>query len=121
MNWLGWSGRAMAGALAGALLGAVLSGLAFEHGVQLAWLVGLLAGLGAALLAKEKSPLRGVLVATIAVWAAALRETGASLTIFRFHETMTPTRLASYATCALLALILGGLARTSSAAPVARR
>jgi hypothetical protein len=103
----------MAGALAGAILGAFLFGLAFDHGFQLAWIVGLLAGLGAALLAKDKSPLRGVLVATIAVWAAALRETGASLAILHFHETMTLTRLASYAACALLALVLGGRARRS--------
>ena len=111
----------MAGALTGAVVGAFLSGFAFEQGVQLAWIVGLLAGLGAALLAKERSPLRGVLVATIAVWAAALRETGASRAIFHFHETMTFTRLASYAACALLALILGGLARPSSSASLAPR
>jgi hypothetical protein len=108
VNWLGWSGRAMAGALAGAIVGAFLSGLGADHGFQLAWIVGLLAGAGAAALAKERSPLRGVLVATLAVWAAALRETGASLAIFHFHETMTLTRLASYVACASFALVLGG-------------
>jgi hypothetical protein len=100
----------MAGALAGALLGAFLSGLGFDHGFQIAWIVGLLAGIGAAAFAPNKSPLRGVLVATLAVWAAALRETGASLAIFHFHETMTLPRLASYLACAVLALVLGGLA-----------
>ncbi len=109
----------MGGAFAGALLGAFLSGLAFDRGFQLAWIVGLLAGVGAALLAKDNSPLRGVLVATIAVWAAALRETGASPAIFHFHETLSLSRLASYAACALLALALGGRACTS--APVATR
>jgi hypothetical protein len=110
MNWLGWSSCAVAGALAGAVVGCFLFGLALAHGWELAFVVGLLAGAGAACFATERSVLRGILVATIAVWAAALRETGASSAIFTFHETLTPTRVASYVACALLALALGARA-----------
>ncbi len=115
MDWLGWSGRAFLGALVGALLGAALVVRfgAAPHGVPLAASVGLLAGLFASALAEEKSALRGVLVATLAVWVAASADVvsrGAPLFsgLAHLHAAWSMRELLSHVLGAVLAVWLGG-------------
>lgn len=114
MNWLGWSTRAMIGALLGALLGAVAYGWGLSRGYDAPYLVGVLAGIAAFVLSPDRSGLRGVMVATLALWSAAVAQSFAGpfrgVGVLAFHQTLTPTRFALYAACGAIAF---ALSRTS--------
>ena len=72
MNWLAWDAHAYAGAAAGALLGALTyAWLLSAYGFDWPWLVGIFVGLACAISARERSALRGIVVATLAIWVGA--------------------------------------------------
>ena len=117
MNWLGAGLASLLAALLGALAGAFAHFEGRRHGIDFPPIVGVMAGLAAALASTSKSGLRGVLVASLAVWAAAIAEVLASPTrgvvadIVHFHERLGFTRGASYVGCAVVAALLAARAR----------
>lgn len=117
MNWLGAGLTSLAAALLGALVGALAHFEGRRHGIDLPFVVGITAGLAAALASTSKSGLRGMLVASLAVWTAALAEVLESPTdgivtdIVRFNERLGFARGASYVGCAVVALVLASRAR----------
>lgn len=121
MNWLGAGLASLVAAAFGAALGGLVHAEARRHGVDAPMLVGVAAGLFAALASTQKSGMRGVLVASIAVWAAAVAEVtsepwrGALRDLVFFHERLGPGRLVAYVTTALLALYIGSRARPAPA------
>lgn len=121
VNWLGASLRAFLAALLGAALGAALAQhVARRYGLDLPPLVGMFTGAAAAAASRGKSGLRGMLVASLAVWAAAIAEVaaapsrGLSADLAGFHERLRPIRVLAYVACAAVAGLLG------SRAPVRR-
>lgn len=124
MNWLGAGLGSLVAALFGATLGALVHVEARRHGVDAPLIVGLFAGLAAALASQRKSLTRGVLVGSLSVWGAALAEVlaepsrGALEDVAAFHERLGPARaLLFVATLALAA----ALASRAWAAPVLAR
>ena len=115
MNWLGLRTAALLGAILGAILGGVAYSAALARGWDAPYLVGIAMGLGVRLASPDRSGMRGLLIAAGAVWAAAFVQTRvgphASAGLFGFHATLTPSRIASFAGCALVAFVL---ARTSA-------
>lgn len=109
MNWLGAGFRALAAAVIGALLGAFIHVHAIRRGHDLSPLVGLLAGTTAALVSRHRSGLRGLFVASLAVWAAAIGEViaaprrGVLADLFAFHHRIDILHGLAYAACAALA------------------
>ncbi|MDA1194811.1 MAG: hypothetical protein O2894_06470 [Planctomycetota bacterium] len=71
MNWLAWDPRSYGGAALGALLGACAYLLLRDSGFDEPWLVGLALGLGCALMTRERSGLRGIVLACTTAWLAA--------------------------------------------------
>lgn len=122
MNWLGWSTRAFLGALIGAIVGALAYDQALARSFDLPWVVGLATGLGAFLGAPDRSGLRGLMVATLAIWVAwavqARVAPFAQAGLFGFHRTLTVRRLASFVACGASAFLL---ARTSIRSGARRR
>ncbi len=114
MNWLGWSTRAILAALLGALLGAALYAYALAHGVDAPYAVGIASGVGALVGAPDRSTMRGLLVATAAIWIAAVVQSQigpfAAFGIVGFHTTLGWKRSAWFTVCGLAAFLL---ARTS--------
>lgn len=110
MNWLGWSTRAIVGALLGALLGAVGYHYALVRAFDAPWLVGIGTGLGAFLGSPDRSGMRGLLVATFAIWVAWGVQVRvppfADAGLFGFYRTLTPGRLLAFATCGAAAFLL---------------
>jgi hypothetical protein len=115
MNWLGLRTVAFLGALLGALLGGAAYAAALVSGWDAPYLVGLAMGFGVMIGSPDRSGMRGLLIATAAIWAAAFVQTRigphASAGLFGFHGTLTASRLAAFAGCALVAFLL---ARTST-------
>ncbi|HSO34805.1 MAG TPA: hypothetical protein VLT33_19860 [Labilithrix sp.] len=115
MNWLGLRAVALLGAILGGLLGGVAYAAALASGWDAPYLVGLAMGLGAMLGSPDRSGMRGLLIATAAIWVAAIVQTRigpyASAGILGFHATLTAARVAAFAGCALTAFLL---ARTSA-------
>ena len=78
-------------------------------------------GLAAALASTSTSGLRGMLVASLAVWAAALAEVlesparGVVADIIRFNDRLGFARGASYVGCAVVTLLLASRARPQRA------
>jgi len=115
MNWLGLGAIALLGAILGGLLGSVAYAAAIASGWDAPYLVGIAMGLGAMLGSPDRSGMRGLLVATAAIWVAAIVQAHigphASAGILGFHATLTTARVAAFAACALTAFLL---ARTST-------
>ena len=115
MNWLGLTTKAFIAALVGALLGAAAYAFALTHGVDAPYVVGAAAGGGAMVGSPDRSGLRGLLVASGAIWVAALVQSRvgpyASAGLFGFHSTLTPVRLLAFAACGAAAFFL---AKTSA-------
>lgn len=117
MNWLGAGLTSLLGALLGALAGALAHGALFARGVDVPPLVALLAGLGALLGARERSVLRGVFVASLAVWAGATAEVvarpsrGLFADLLHFSERLTALRFALYVVTAALGVVLASRLR----------
>ncbi len=122
MNWLGWSTRAFIGALLGALLGGLAYHEALARSFDVPWIVGLLVGLGAFFSAPDRSGLRGLMIATFAIWVAwAVQvrfEPFADAGLLGFHETLGPRRLAAFIACGAAAFLF---ARTSIRPSAGRR
>jgi hypothetical protein len=114
MNWLGLSKAAFLAAILGAILGGAGYAVALARGWDAPYLVGILTGFGVMIGSPDRSGLRGLLVATVAIWIAAIVQTRvgpfASAGIFGFHTTLTPVRALSFAMCGVVAFVL---ARTS--------
>ncbi len=110
MNWLGLTATAFIVALVGAVVGGVGYGIALMHGWDVPFVVGLAMGGGAMLASPDKSGLRGLLIASCAIWIAAIVQSrvgpyvGAGLA--GFHTTLTPRRLASFSACGVFAFLL---------------
>lgn len=115
MNWVAFDIRAMSGAALGCVL-AVLAALHIDgFAVTLAWSTGLLAGLGCAALARDRSTPRGLVVGVLATWTGALADVLTSRAahdlgeaVSLFHTSLTPTRLAAWVLGFALAALLGG-------------
>jgi hypothetical protein len=116
VNWLGAGLASFVAALFGAIAGVLLRIAAARMGFDLPPLVGLVAGIGAALASSERSGLRGVLVASLAVWAAAIGEvlvhprSGLVSDLFRFSDRLGAGGLVAYALTGLIAFLLGSRA-----------
>lgn len=123
MNWLGGGLFSFLAAAVGALLGAFVHFGARRHGIDFPPIVGVFAGLAAALASRERSGLRGALVASLAVWAAALAEvlaaprSGVLSDMVAFHQRLGLLETLAYAACAAIGVLLASraLRRASSA------
>ena len=115
MNWLAWDVRTFGAALVGAVGGGFTYAAALpDH--ELTWLVGLGLGLATALVARDRSNLRGWVLGFAALWASAVaqclaipgepgRSFGAEL--LAFHESLGVERAALHVLGALAAGWLG--------------
>ncbi len=106
MNWIGLSLRSLLGIAIGVALGILI----FTHGYPHVWVVGACAGLGCALLAEDRSSLRGFSVATAATWAAAFVDAQRlGVSTLHISSTLSFARWLAYIACMGLAFSLGGL------------
>lgn len=115
MNWLGLEPRVALAAVAGCIVGALIYGVTVGQGTPAPWVVGAGVGLGALLAARTRSWLRGLVIATLAIWAAALAQAAYAperpevlSELGRFHETLVGLSGWSHALGAALACALGG-------------
>jgi len=96
VNWLGLTPQTLFGALLGALLGSALLAWASTHGVDAPYLVGPCTGLGAMAAAPDRSVLRGVFVAALALWAGAITQSlvgpYAGTKVIEFSRTLSLAR-----------------------------
>lgn len=110
MNWLGLTKTAFLAAVIGALVGGAAYAFALLHGWDVPLFVGLAMGMSTMVASPDKSGLRGLLVASCAIWVAALVQSRVgpyvSAGIFGFHTTLTPLRLASFSACGVFAFLL---------------
>lgn len=117
MNWLAFDTRAMSSAALGCVL-AVVAALQIEgFAATLPWSTGLLAGLGCAALAKDRSTPRGLVVGVLATWTGALADVLTSRAahdlgeaVSLFHTSLTPARVAAWTLGFAVAALLGGRA-----------
>lgn len=113
MNWLGVKTVALLAAALGALLGAVAYAAALASDWDAPYLVGLAMGLGAPLGSPDRSGMRGLLVATAAIWVSAIVQARsgphASAGLLGLHSTLTAARLAEFAACGATAFLLARL------------
>lgn len=120
MNWLGAGLAGVFAAVLGAVVGALAHVEARRHGIDLPLVVGLVAGLAAAFVSIRRSGLRGVLVASLAIWAAALAEViaepsrGLLHDLFAFHERLAPGRAVAYAVTFVLTVYVASRARPAA-------
>ena len=116
MNWLGGGLLSFLAAALGALVGAVVHFVARRHGLDFPPVVGILSGLAAALASRERSGLRGALVASLAVWAAALAEVlavphrGVLADMVAFHRRLGSVEALAYVACAAIGVLLASRA-----------
>ncbi len=113
MNWLAWDPRAYLGALVGAVAAWFAFGALLEAGHFAPWLFGVLVGVGAAALTREKTLVRGFILAALATWTAAVAQAlaqgqGIWHGLVHFHEFLTPSSFALYALGFAVALFVGG-------------
>jgi hypothetical protein len=126
MNWLGAGvGSFLASAL-GAIVGALLHFFLRRYlgGIDAPVLVGLISGASAAFASRERIGLRGALVGSLSVWAAAIAEVAAAPTgrglfhdLIAFHDRLGILRMALYFVCAMCGVILGSRAFRVGLAP----
>jgi hypothetical protein len=105
MNWVGLSLRSVLGMAVGVTLGLLVFLFVWPSVIA----VGICTGAGCALLAEDRSGPRGVTVATVAVWAAAIvdaRRFGVST--FQISSTLSFARWLAYLACILAAFLIGG-------------
>ena len=116
MNWLAFDPRSYLGALIGGVVGFFAYRAGLDAGWAAPWLVGLGIGLGCALVTRERSTLRGLVLACAAGWAAALAQVslvpvapGAGLGegIVGFHATLDATALTLHLLGIAAAFLLG--------------
>ena len=123
MNWLGAGLPSFVAALIGAIVGALAHVAARRHGIDVPPVVGVVAGISCALASRRRSGMRGVLVASLVVWAAALAEVlaepsrGLWLDIVDFSARLDLTRTVAFAASALAAWVLASHARPGASSP----
>ena len=131
MNWLGAGLPSFLAGIFGALVGAVLHFEAQRRGIDFPPIVALVSAAFAALASREKSGLRGVLVASLAVWAAALAEIlgtpihGFFRDVLDFHERLGAYRFVAYVATAVVGFVIAprawapllGIAASRSSSP----
>lgn len=115
MNWLAFDARAYAAALFGCVLALITTVHVGPLDGAAPWLAGLLAGLACATVARDRSGPRGLVIAVMAVWTAALDAASRSElpllpAILELHATLDLPTIATYALGFALAF---ALARTS--------
>jgi len=129
MNWLAVEFAGGLGLLLGGVGAWLVYGALAAHGVEAAWLVGVVMGGGTALLARERSGMRAVIVTGIAAWTAAMAQMhfvtpvpGGLVDAARgFHATVTITRVLSFAACMMAAFWIGkGSVRAALRRPAPR-
>lgn len=104
MNWVGLSRRSLIGIVLGVTVGVLLFRLVWPSVLA----IGVCTGAGCALLAEDRSGLRGISVATVAAWAAAAvdaRRLGIST--LHISTTLTWARWLAYLGCVLAAFVIG--------------
>jgi hypothetical protein len=124
VNWLGAGLASFFAAVVGALVGALTYTTLRRSGVDFPPIVGLLAGLAAALASGEKSGMRGVLVGSLGIWASAMAEVFASPShgivsdLAGFHERLGLVNGLAYAACGAVAAFVGSLSLRDGPRPV---
>ena len=112
MNWLGAGLPSFLAAIFGALVGEVVHFEAQRRGIDFPPIVALVSAVLAALASREKSGLRGVLVASLAVWAAALSEVlgspihGVFRDVVDFHDRLGVYRFCAYVATAVVGFVI---------------
>lgn len=112
MNWLALDARVFAAALGGCLLALLIAALVEPLAFSPPWLAGVLGGLACAMVARDRSGLRGLVVAAMATWTAALHSASAraeplAQAILGLHATFEPHDLLGYAIGLASAYMLG--------------
>jgi hypothetical protein len=111
MNWLGLTPQTFLGALLGALLGSALFAWASTHGVDAPYLVGPCTGFGAMAAAPDRSVLRGIFIAALALWASAITQSlvgpYAGTKVIELSRTLTLVRGGMFVGGMLLGGMLG--------------
>lgn len=111
MNWLGIRVRVLLVVLACAAASGALFGWLLAQGVDAPYLVGLVIGLGAAAVSRERSAMRGVWCGVFSVWAGAVGQRlggpYANVPLFGFASTLTWGRAALFSLGAALAAAIG--------------
>ncbi len=122
MNWVGLDTRGSIGLVLGAMVGGWMYVWFYRHRIEAAWMVGLVVGVGCALLSRTHSHMRGLVAATCAIWIAATAQAhcvhpsiGAGLVAF--HEDLDGRRALAFIACALLAAVIGGRSLHRGAPP----
>lgn len=119
MNWLGIRLPVLLVVLPSAAFGGGLFAWLLTRGIDAPYLVGIVVGVGAAAVSRERSGMRGVWCGVFSVWAGAIaqRLAGpyASVSLFGFASTLTWGRAALFSLGAALAAAVGsrGLRRPS--------
>lgn len=115
MNWLAWEPRAFIAAFAGGVLGMRAMEVASTRGLHAPWTVALCIGLPCAVVSMERSAMRGILFAFVAIWFAAIADMriaaptqgdGLWSAIAGFHTRIGIEDLVGYLGCGLIALLL---------------
>jgi hypothetical protein len=124
MNWTGFPLLAIVltplGCLGGMLCYAWLYG---SMGITAPWVIALCAGVPAALASHDRSVMRGLIVATIVVWAAAaaqgmhVRSHGALEALMSFHQYLDLRTFTQLTVAAAVATLIGS--RSVRTAPAA--
>lgn len=116
MNWIAWDPRSYGGALLGGGVGFLAFGKLLEHGWSFPWIVGLLMGLGCALVTRERSTMRGIVLAIGAAWISAAAwvyyqppagTEGLVAGLMQFHTTLAGPALLGHLGSMLAAFLLG--------------
>jgi len=116
MNWIAWDPRSYGGALLGGAAGFLLFGRLVQHGWSAPSVVGLLMGLGCALVTRERSSMRGIVLAIGAAWISAAAQVyyqppagteGMLAGLMQFHSTLGGSVLLGHLGSMLAAFLLG--------------
>ena len=116
MNWLGWDTRSYLGALLGGVLGVFVYKACLDAGFAAPWMIGLGVGLGCAALTRERSNMRGLVLACLTAWTAALAEVtlarglGLLEGIGAFHEGLGLRGVLEHVGGVVAAYLLGRIA-----------
>ena len=118
MNWIAWDPRSYGGALLGGVAGFLLFGSLLAQGWYAPWVVGLLIGVGCAAVTRERSTMRGIVLAIGAAWLSAAAAvhyapppgtTGLVDGLKAFHETLSGGALGAHLVSMLAAALIGRL------------
>ncbi len=111
MNWVGIRLPVLVMMLVCASLGGMLFAWLLTHGIDAPYLVGIVVGLGAAAISRERSGMRGVWCGVFSVWACAVaqRLAGpyANVPLLAFASTLGWARAALFSLGAAASAVIG--------------